>query len=796
MTDYDKKTFLSGITTLINLARSRDLSKASQLLSSLSSWLAKHPSDWAERQKDIIRKIEAQYGITTLPCLPTNDLVGRSIDDFVQEIKPGVSLVTCCMNRSENLLKAIPTWLQCPEINQIIIVDWGSKTSVRDEIAAAGIKDSRILVARVNNQPRWILSYAFNFGFRIAGYDKILKTDADIQISSQFFQQNPLRPGTFLSGDWRTAAKGQEHINGFFYVRRDDLLSIKGFNEHITTYGWDDDDIYFRLEQHGFNRIRIKADGVYHIPHDDAQRVGDNQAPANALEELRQDTGAKIMGNRFLAGAMPIWNQDRIFLPFVVTSCEEGYLEAEQNGESYHQVPPHIRADADYYGLVTALSWTTELTAYSIPKERLYKLLVSRRRRAEITRADVRLAACITSDQINWYRTLLILNFTKDVPIDEQVRVAHELYNSAQKYEFSIILVNSVFEKLTVQQENKELKHILPAPDGFHSHELPVCSAESLKNVQKTLSESPVNVINLDSSSINNIFPAKKNIHSAKRRDKLYIHVQHGLGNRLRALASATVMAEATNRELVLIWEPDHHCECEIGDLFNYTGTVINSINKVDLKSADQFNYMEIEPGSCKDGYISMIPGRDVYIKSAYALNNELTSLDKENAILRKLRVVEAVEKLVRSVPSEGRLGVHVRMEGAKGTDHNSYDSAVNWSEDSHRQLNEWRAKSHYSNFMKRIDTLIFEKPDLRIFLAADTREAYEVFAARYGAKLVYLKRDSFDRSKEQLHYALADAILLSKCSLMLGSTWSSFSELAQRLSTSFNSIEMSGVNF
>lgn len=793
---YDKKSFLSGITNLISLARSNQLSKASQLLATLNAWLAKNPSEWTERQNEIIRRIKVQYGISVSPCLPPNDLVGRSIDDFSQEIKQGVSLVTCCMNRSENLLKAIPTWLQCPEINQIIIVDWGSKTSVRDEIAAAGIKDSRILVARVNNQPRWILSYAFNFGFRIAGYDKILKTDADIQISSQFFQQNPLRPGTFLSGDWRTAAKGQEHINGFFYVRRDDLLSIKGFNEHITTYGWDDDDIYFRLEQHGFNRIRIKADGVYHIPHDDAQRVGNNQEPANALEELRLDTGAKIMGNRFLAGAMPIWNQDRIFLTFVVTSFEEGYLEAEQNGESYHQVPPHIRADADYYGLVTALSWTTELTAYSIPKERLYKLLVSRRRRADITRADVRLAACITSDQINWYRPILIFNFTKDVPIDEQVRVVHELYEQAKKYDFSIIIDKTIFEKLIVQQENKELKHIIPTPDGFHAHQLPVCSAESLKNIQKTLTESAGNVINFDRSSINNILPVKTNIKSAKWRDKLYIHVQHGLGNRLRALASATIMAEATNRELVLIWEPDHHCECEIGDLFNYTGTVINSINKVDVKSADQFNYMEIEPGSCKDGYIALTPSRDVYIKSAYALNNEFTSWDKENAVLRKLRVVEAVEKLVRSVPSGGRLGVHVRMVGAKGTDQNSYDSSENWLEESHRQLNEWRAKSHYKNFIMRIDALIEKRPDLKLFLAADTPETYDVFAQRYGEKLSYLPRDAYDRSHKQLRFALADAILLSKCDHLLGSTWSSFTELARRLSITVKTVEMSGIDF
>jgi hypothetical protein len=73
------------------------------------------------------------------------------------------------------MLKAIPSWLECPEVSQIIIVDWSSNIPVRDEIVAAGFDDERILVARVNDQPRWILSYAFNFGFRIAAYDKILK---------------------------------------------------------------------------------------------------------------------------------------------------------------------------------------------------------------------------------------------------------------------------------------------------------------------------------------------------------------------------------------------------------------------------------------------------------------------------------------------------------------------------------------------------------------------------------------------------------------------------------------------
>ena len=70
------------------------------------------------------------------------------------------------------------------------------------------------------------------------------------------------------------------------------------------------------------------------------------------------------------------------------------------------------------------------------------------------------------------------------------------------------------------------------------------------------------------------------------------------------------------------------------------------------------------------------------------------------------------------------------------------------------------------------------------------------VFQQNFGARLTFLKRSTFDRSKDQLQYALADAILLSQCNRLIGSTWSSFSELAQRLSKGYSSIDMSGVDF
>lgn len=298
-------------------------------------------------------------------------------------------------------------------------------------------------------------------------------------------------------------------------------------------------------------------------------------------------------------------------------------------------------------------------------------------------------------------------------------------------------------------------------------------------------------------SSIQPVQPVSLNrIPDTQYKKRLYVDVQHGLGNRLRAFASAACIAQQSNRELIVIWKPDHHCDCNFRDLFHYDGEVVTEPPRFDADKTQTYNYMEIEHGSCKDQYITLNDSLDLYVKSAYVINNELSSWDKENAILQQLHPVDSVMELVDAIDMKNRVAIHVRMEGAKGLDQNSYDSSENWLEQSHRQINEWRGKSHYGEFMKRIDKLIEQNPDLKLFLAADMKGTYAVFAEKYGDKLAYLARDDYDRSAKQLRYGLADAILLSRCNLLLGSTWSSFTELAQRLSTTIKRVEMSGIDF
>src|SRR5690606_598218 len=62
------------------------------------------------------------------------------------QAEAGISLVTCAMNRSENLVKALPSWLKHREISEVVIVDWSSGVPVEDSLNRANINDPRIRI--------------------------------------------------------------------------------------------------------------------------------------------------------------------------------------------------------------------------------------------------------------------------------------------------------------------------------------------------------------------------------------------------------------------------------------------------------------------------------------------------------------------------------------------------------------------------------------------------------------------------------------------------------------------------
>jgi glycosyltransferase involved in cell wall biosynthesis len=783
------------ISKAIKSAQDGERNHAIDLLNGVEREILKKRNKTSDSNLKLINLIRDRYGLnaTTEAVTPEEKLTGK-VGSGVDATLPGVSIVNCCRNRTENLLKALPTWLAHQTVREVIIVDWTSDESVRQSLDENGFKDKRIKVVRVDNEPRWILSYAFNLGFRLARHELILKVDADITLKSDFFDKNPLMAGTFIAGDWTKAEKGQEHINGFFYLRSKDLLKIKGFNEYITTYGWDDDDIYSRLATSGLQRVCVDTKSIYHIPHDDASRLdGVSKKDSNAWTELQGDPLFKIRANRYIATVMPFWNKDRAFAPFKISNHEAGLLTVERVViDMPHYVSATMRRDAEIYSATEILSWRVGPSAFHLERADLENLL-STKRISEISQFDVVLLVQGLSEPKKIRRHCIYLEFEINSQ-EYDLNPLKKLMLDFSKEEDVSIFISSYgvgSERFAGELTNETVRlkrwvrtNGLKLVDKDNLHELPIL----VQNGSGCH-------IKVNNEFLNSLSKSKP-LSSKVRRERLYIDAQHGLGNRLRAFGSAAAIARATDRELVVVWVPDVHCECRFSDLFEYEGLVVESYSDVpdDIK---RYNYMEIEEGGIKDAEIILEKGKDVLVRSAFVLKHEASNWETENAEIQRLKPVKTVMDLVNSVPLPvNSVGVHVRMEAGKGLDKNAYDSQENWSQESHKQIHYWREKSHYSVFLKRIDSLLEDEPGRKIFLATDLPENYDVFIGTYKDKVLYLPRTVYDRSKAQIVYGLADAILLSRSTHLLGSTWSSFSEMAMRLSISLNKIEMSGVDF
>ncbi len=715
------------------------------------------------------------------------------LENLASVIRPGVSVVTCSRNRTENLMRALPSWLIYPEIDEVIIVDWTSDEPVHDALAAAGLLDPRIKVIRIEDEPRWILSVAFNAGFRAASCDKILKVDADIVLKDGFFDENKLENGVFIAGNWRDAE--QKSVNGFFLIHRENLMEVNGFNEMVVTYGWDDDDLYERLEASGVRRVGVSPEAISHLPHDDASRVEPKtNASANARTELLNLPSIQIDTNRIMCLLTPYWDKGSDLQPFAVEVKDDSLVIGRRGAAPPHEFLATVRRDAEHYAAIKYLSTKVGSSAYQITQNAL-DMLMNVSSLDAVTPLSITLATT-DPDRLSAHGNYLIVRIENDIRRDDHAVIAalDALEKKARISRLGLVVVDDNAAELKASIGGQTLVPFLRYASGAAT----VTVAELKEGFTLTLALGECREFRLNALAAEMLAPGVAAPSSLIRRDTLYIDAQHGLGNRLRAIASAAAIADKTDRELVVIWEPDHHCECDFTDLFDYQSQVMTtSFTSVASDGGyTTFNYMEIEDGSDRGAPVVLKPGMPAYIRSAYVLNHSASDWAAENAFLRELTPTRHVIDLVESVRTPNDVSVHVRMEAAPGTQIHSYDSPDNWPEEDHVTLQKWRARSHFSNFMARLDQMIEMGEVETIFLAADMPEIYAIFEETYGDRVANLSRTLYDRSREQMHYALADAILLGRSRAMLGSNWSSFSEIALRLSTSFESIQLSGKDF
>lgn len=187
-----------------------------------------------------------------------------------------LTVTTGSMNRLSNLRRSLHTWLQLPEPDHVVVVDWGSANPVAE--ALSGFQDPRLIVVDALGQSKWHHSKCHNLEFQLAcilGCELVLRLDNDCLVQPNFFERHPIADGTFYAVDCHEVppeADDKRNLCGTLFAHTRDFFRAGGYNERLVHYGYEDEDLYLRMKSSGLEWLNCDLSTLDHIPHDDLTR--------------------------------------------------------------------------------------------------------------------------------------------------------------------------------------------------------------------------------------------------------------------------------------------------------------------------------------------------------------------------------------------------------------------------------------------------------------------------------------------------------------------------------------------
>jgi hypothetical protein len=366
------KPISKEFTTLKSLVSNGDFDSAHKLVKILAQ-MSLGPAAKSLLEAICLRYNLEMSNVNAAPPSEDNKRINVSYSDIntlaqldEQPINEGISIVSCCMNRNDNLRKALITWLQL-DVDEIVIVDWSSKDPVEETIK--DLMDHRVKIIRVEGESKWVLTYGFNVGLRFARYSKIYKFDADITIKDSFINQNYFSESEYVRGNWKFAVESnndeQKYVNGSFGAPKCALKDIGYYNEFIRTYGWDDSDIYNRLSLlQGMTPIFIAPSSLFHLEQDKEERLKHQAVNKHLFLDTFEPTEYYNIRNKYLTAINDSWCASKL-ADYSLVQKTPSVWEAKRISTEL-EIPKFVYIDAEKYAVLQLASWCNESLHYTL----------------------------------------------------------------------------------------------------------------------------------------------------------------------------------------------------------------------------------------------------------------------------------------------------------------------------------------------------------------------------------------------------------------------------------------------
>ncbi len=226
------------------------------------------------------------------------------------EVLPRISFCTTCMNRLHHLqstfLKNIQDNIRYNNI-EFVLLNYGSKDNLDDWVykrLKSLITEGTVVYLKTEEPKYWNAAHAKNIAAIYSSGDVICNIDADSFAGSDFAMYVSMyfkRPGQFfLSG--RIPAIPSDCM-GRNCIRRKHYFDVRGYDERILGYGYEDQDIYSRLRASGIKEIEIDRVYLTTINHSNFDRVARtiffDEVESILVSEASQQTGVLIFKKDF-----------------------------------------------------------------------------------------------------------------------------------------------------------------------------------------------------------------------------------------------------------------------------------------------------------------------------------------------------------------------------------------------------------------------------------------------------------------------------------------------------------------
>jgi hypothetical protein len=182
--------------------------------------------------------------------------------------KPTIAVITTCKGRLHHLKQTLPA-MAALRPDELIVVDYSCPQRA-GEWVKANVPDARV----VYNPGAYgfNLGRARNLGATAANSEWLLFVDADVLVKPGLIEtlRAGIQHGTFYSPQPVSGANPQ--LFGSFCCRARDFLTVRGYDEVIEGWGFEDHDLSGRLRLLGLREAHYSSNLLDTIPHDDSER--------------------------------------------------------------------------------------------------------------------------------------------------------------------------------------------------------------------------------------------------------------------------------------------------------------------------------------------------------------------------------------------------------------------------------------------------------------------------------------------------------------------------------------------